>query len=161
LKRISGGSGKVRGVIAFIGLGANLGERERTLRRAVEMLASEPGIAVLAVSRLRETAPIGYTEQPSFLNGAVQIETQLSARELLGRLLAIERELGRERGVGPRYGPRTVDLDLLLYGDETVDEPGLEVPHPRLAERRFVVEPLRELDPNLTLPDGRRVADLL
>jgi 2-amino-4-hydroxy-6-hydroxymethyldihydropteridine diphosphokinase len=161
LKRISGGSGKVRGVIAFIGLGANLGERERTLRRAVEMLASEPGIAVLAVSRLRETAPIGYTEQPSFLNGAVQIETQLSARELLGRLLAIERELGRVRGAGPRLGPRTVDLDLLLYGDETVDEPGLTVPHPRLAERRFALEPLHELDPDLVLPDGRPVRELL
>lgn len=146
---------------AFVGLGANLGARERTLRRAVELLAASPGIDVLAVSTLRETDPVGYADQPPFLNGAVALATDLSPRDLLGRLLEVERELGRVRGEGPRFGPRVVDLDLLLYGDRVVEEPGLTVPHPRLAERRFVLEPLHELDPELTLPDGRRVADLL
>ena len=145
---------------AYIGLGANLGDREATLRRAVELLESEPGIRVVAVSTLRETEPVGFAAQPRFLNGACAIETDLGPRALLGKLLAVERALGRER-TGPRFGPRTVDLDLLLYGDEVVDEPGLTVPHPRLAERRFALEPLDELDPLLALPDGRRIRDLL
>ena len=94
------------------------------------------------------------------MNAACAVETELPPRRLLERLLAVERALGRER-TGSRFGPRTIDLDLLLYGDETIDEPGLTVPHPRLAERRFVLEPLAELEPDLSLPDGRRVADLL
>ena len=147
-------------VRAYIGLGANLGDREATLRRAVELLGIEPGVDVVAVSALRETDPVGYVDQPRFLNGAVAIETELEPRELLERLLTVERSLGRER-TGPRFGPRTVDLDLLVYGERTVDEPGLTVPHPRLAERSFALEPLAELDPDLTLPDGRRVGDLL
>jgi 2-amino-4-hydroxy-6-hydroxymethyldihydropteridine diphosphokinase len=146
---------------AYVGLGANLGEREATIRRAVELLDADPGIAVLAVSTLRETDPVGYRDQPRFLNGACAVETNLRPRELLDRLLAVERELGRERGSGPRYGPRPIDLDLLVYGDHVLDEPGLTVPHPRLAERRFALEPLVELDPELALPDGRRAADLL
>jgi 2-amino-4-hydroxy-6-hydroxymethyldihydropteridine diphosphokinase len=146
---------------AYVGLGANLGDREATIRRAVERLAAEPGIEVVAVSTLRETDPVGYADQPRFLNGAAAVETELSARELLERLLAVERELGRVRGEGPRYGPRAIDLDLLLFGDEVVDEAGLAVPHPRLAERRFVLEPLHELAPALRLPDGRAVRELL
>lgn len=145
---------------AFVGLGANLGDRERTIQRAVERLAAEPEIEVLAVSSLRETDPVGYLDQPRFLNGAVALETRLGPRELLERLLRIERELGRDRGEGPRFGPRSIDLDLLLC-EEVIEEPGLNVPHPRLAERRFALEPLHELDPNLTLPDGRRVGELL
>jgi 2-amino-4-hydroxy-6-hydroxymethyldihydropteridine diphosphokinase len=145
---------------AYIGLGANLGDREATLRQAVELLEAEPGIRVLAVSTLRETDPVGFAAQPRFLNGACAIETELEPALLLERLLAVERALGRER-TGPRFGPRTVDLDLLLYGDVVVHEPGLTVPHPRLAERRFALEPLAELDPSLTLPDGRLVRDLL
>lgn len=146
---------------AYVGVGANLGDREAGIRRAVELLAAEPGIEVVAVSSLRETEPVGFLDQPRFLNGACALETDLSARALLDRLLAVERFLGRERGGAPRFGPRTIDLDLLLYGDEEVDEPGLTVPHPRLAERRFALEPLHELDPGLTLPDGRRIEDLL
>jgi 2-amino-4-hydroxy-6-hydroxymethyldihydropteridine diphosphokinase len=142
-------------------MGSNLGDREGALRRAVVLLEAEPGIRVAAVSSLRETEPVGYEDQPRFLNGACAVETQLEPHELLARLLAIETALGRTRDGVPRYGPRTVDLDLLLYGQETVDEPDLTVPHPRLAERRFALEPLAELDPGLTLPDGRRVADLL
>jgi 2-amino-4-hydroxy-6-hydroxymethyldihydropteridine diphosphokinase len=147
-------------VRAYIGLGANLGDRERTIRRAIEILGAEPGVEVVAVSTLRVTDPVGYVDQPRFLNGAAAIETELEPRELLDRLLAVERALGRDRS-GPRYGPRTIDLDLLLYGDRVVDEPGLTVPHPRLAERPFALEPLAELGPGLTLPDGRRVSELL
>ena len=146
---------------AYVGLGANLGDREGTIRRAVALLGAEPGVEVVAVSALRETDPVGYADQPRFLNGAAAVETELAPRELLDRLLAVERELGRVRGEGPRYGPRAIDLDLLLYGDQVVDLPGLTVPHPRLAERRFVLEPLHELDPGLRLPDGRAVRDLL
>jgi 2-amino-4-hydroxy-6-hydroxymethyldihydropteridine diphosphokinase len=146
---------------AYVGLGANLGERELTIHRAVELLGSVSGIEVVAVSRLRETDPVGYEDQPRFLNGAAALDTELSPRELLDRLLAVERDLGRVRGDGPRFGPRAIDLDLLLFGGEVVDEDGLAVPHPRLAERRFALEPLHELDPGLTLPDGRAVRDLL
>lgn len=146
---------------AYVGLGANLGDREETIRSAVALLGTQPGIDVVAVSSLRETEPVGYVDQPAFLNGAVAIETELSPQELLGRLLAVELALGRVRGKSPRFGPRAIDLDLLLYGAEVVDEPGLTVPHPRLAERRFVLEPLHELDPDLSLPDGRAVRDLL
>jgi 2-amino-4-hydroxy-6-hydroxymethyldihydropteridine diphosphokinase len=148
-------------VRAYVGLGANLGDRESTIRRAIELLAAEPAVEVVAVSSLRETDPVGYAEQPRFLNGVAAVETELGPRILLDRLLAVERELGRVRDEGPRFGPRTIDLDLLLYGDEVLDEPGLTVPHPRLAERLFVLEPLYELDPELTLPDGRAVRDLL
>ncbi|MGZ4360451.1 MAG: 2-amino-4-hydroxy-6-hydroxymethyldihydropteridine diphosphokinase [Gaiellaceae bacterium] len=143
-----------------IGLGANLGDRERTIRRALERLDAEPGVALVAVSRLRETEPEDFLDQPRFLNGAAALDTELSARELLERLLGIERELGRTRD-GPRFGPRTIDLDLLLYGDRAIRERGLEVPHPRLRRRRFVLEPLAELDPELVLPSGERVREIL
>ena len=148
-------------VTAYVGLGANLGDREATIRRAVELLAATPGIEIVAVSTLRETDPVGYADQPRFLNGAVALETALAPRALLDRLLAVERELGRVRGEGPRFGPRTIDLDLLLHGDEVVGEHGVGLPPPRPAERRFVLEPLHELDPQLRLPDGRRVSELL
>jgi 2-amino-4-hydroxy-6-hydroxymethyldihydropteridine diphosphokinase len=145
----------------YIGLGANLGDREAAIRRALDVLDADPAIDVVAVSTVRETDPVGYLDQPRFLNGAAALETELPPRELLERLLAVEKELGRERAGGPRFGPRTIDLDLLLYGEETIAEPGLTVPHPRLTERRFVLEPLSELDPSLALPDGRRVRELL
>ena len=130
---------------AFIGLGANLGDREATIRAALAALDDEHGIEVVAVSTLRETEPVGVGEQPLFLNGAAELATTLSARELLDRLLATEQRFGRVRVPG-EHGPRTLDLDLLLYGDDQVDEPGLTVPHPRLHERAFVLEPLAELD---------------
>jgi 2-amino-4-hydroxy-6-hydroxymethyldihydropteridine diphosphokinase len=145
---------------AYVGLGANLGDRDGTIEEALRRLDEDAEITITATSTLRETDPVGYTEQPRFLNGAARLETTLGARELLDRLLAVERSLGRER-TGPRFGPRTIDLDLLLYGEEAIDEPGLTVPHPRLAERRFVLEPLVELDPALALPDGRGLAALL
>lgn len=115
---------------------------------------------VVATSQLRETDPVGVVDQPRFLNGAAAVETSLSARELLEVLLRVERDLGRKRD-GPRWGPRTVDLDLLLYADEVFDEPGLRLPHPRLHERRFALEPLAELDPTLKVPGRGRVSDLI
>ena len=139
---------------AYVGLGANLGDREGTIRAAVAAL---PG--VVAVSSLRDTAPVGVVDQPRFLNGVAALETDLSARELLETLLDVERALGRERA--ERWGPRAIDLDLLLYGEETIDEPGLTVPHPRLHERRFALEPLAELAPNALIPGRGRVSDVL
>jgi 2-amino-4-hydroxy-6-hydroxymethyldihydropteridine diphosphokinase len=143
-----------------VGLGTNLGDREEMLARAIESLRRSPGVAFVAVSTVRETDPVGYLAQPRFLNAVAALETEHAPGTLLERLLEIERELGRTRG-GARYGPRTIDLDVLLYGDEVIDEPGLTVPHPRLAERRFVLEPLAELVPDLAIPGRGRVSDLL
>ncbi len=132
-------------VRAYVGLGSNLGDRAETLRVALERLAATQGVEVVAVSSLRETDPVGpVTDQPRFLNGVAAVETTLGPRRLLEVLLAIEAGLGRAR-TGPPGGPRTLDLDLLLYGEERIDEPGLQVPHPRLHERPFVLEPLEEL----------------
>jgi 2-amino-4-hydroxy-6-hydroxymethyldihydropteridine diphosphokinase len=146
---------------AFVGLGSNLGDREKTLRDAVQRLARLPRTRVARVSRLRETEPIGYLAQPPFLNGAVELETELRPRELLEALLALEQAFGREREGVPRHGPRTLDLDLLVYGGERVSEPGLEVPHPRLHERAFVLEPLADLDGTLEVPGKGPVQTLL
>jgi 2-amino-4-hydroxy-6-hydroxymethyldihydropteridine diphosphokinase len=146
---------------AYVSVGSNLGEPARNVQGALDLLGAEDGVRVLAVSTMRETDPVGYEEQPRFLNGAVALETELAPRELLDRLLAIELRLGRVRGEGPRFGPRTIDLDLLVYGSETVDEPGLQVPHPRLAERRFALEPLAELAPALEIPGLGPVQALL
>jgi 2-amino-4-hydroxy-6-hydroxymethyldihydropteridine diphosphokinase len=145
----------------FVGLGANLEDPRAQIDRALELLAEEDGVEVVAVSTLRETDPVGYEDQPRFLNGAAELRTTLGARELLERLLEIERRMGRVRGEGPRFGPRTIDLDLLLYGDEVIDEPGLEIPHPRLHERAFALEPLAELDPALEIPRRGPVQTLL
>jgi 2-amino-4-hydroxy-6-hydroxymethyldihydropteridine diphosphokinase len=145
--------------LAYVGIGANLGPREETLHRAVEVLGRADGVDVVGVSDLRETDPVGVIEQPPFLNGAVAIETTLPACALLDLLLEIERSLGRVRG--ERWGPRIVDLDLLVYGNEVVDEPGLRVPHPRLHERRFALEPLADLKPELEIPGRGTVSALL
>jgi 2-amino-4-hydroxy-6-hydroxymethyldihydropteridine diphosphokinase len=145
---------------AYIALGANLGPREDTLRRALELLAAEPTVEVVQVSAFRETDPVGVVDQPRFVNAAAALETTLGPRELLDVLLDIEQRLGRVRD-GTRWGPRVVDLDLLLYDDGIVDEPGLHVPHPRLHERRFVLEPLAELDPELEIPGLGAVSALL
>jgi 2-amino-4-hydroxy-6-hydroxymethyldihydropteridine diphosphokinase len=146
---------------AYVGLGSNLGDRAGTLGRAVDLLGAEEGVTVVGVSRLHETEPVGVVDQPAFLNGAVAIDTELEPRALLARLLAIERVLGRNRASAERWGPRTVDLDLLLYGDDVIAAPGLAVPHPHLHERRFALEPLAELDPELVVPGRGPVSTLL
>ena len=146
-------------VRAFVGLGSNVGDRRRAIEQAVALLREHPAIRVVAESSLRETEPWGQVLQSAFLNGAVEIETSLEPRELLGVLLDVERRLGRVRE--ERWGPRTIDLDLLVYGDAVVDEPGLTVPHPRLHERAFALEPLCELDPELVVAGRGSVAELL
>jgi 2-amino-4-hydroxy-6-hydroxymethyldihydropteridine diphosphokinase len=146
---------------AYVALGSNLGDREATIRAAVAALDAEPGVRVAAVSALVETDPVGLVDQPRFLNGALALETSLPPRALLDLLLDIERRFGREREGVPSQGPRTLDLDLLLYGEEQIDEPGLTVPHPRLAERAFVLRPLAELDASLEVPGNGAIQTLL
>ena len=143
----------------YIGLGGNLGDPIATLRDALVRIAALEGVELDAVSSAYESAPVGLTDQPPFVNAAARVFTDLPLRDLLAGLLAVEQELGRVRSV--RYGPRTCDLDILLAGAEIADEPGLSVPHPRLVERRFALEPLVELDPGLRLPDGRPLSGLL
>lgn len=146
---------------AFVGLGSNLGDREQTLLGAVGALRAEPGVEVVAVSGLIDTEPVGFLDQPRFVNGVAVLETTLSARALLEVLLDVERRFGRSRDDVPPQGPRTLDLDLLLYGDEELDEPGLRVPHPRLHERAFVLEPLAEVAPGLEIPGHGPVERLI
>ena len=138
---------------AYVGLGANLGDREATVRRASELIGAR------RLSSLRETAPWGVEDQPPFVNAVAEIETDVGPRELLDRLLEVERALGRVRA--ERWGPRTIDLDLLLYGYEEIAGPGLTVPHPHLHERLFVLEPLAELAPDLEVPGRGRISSLL
>ena len=146
-------------VVACIGLGGNLGDAAATLRAAQEALADLPSTRVLRASRLYRTPAWGKTEQPDFINAAALLETRLPARDLLDGLLAIEREFGRTRAVdgSDRWGARTLDLDLLLYGDVQIDEPGLHVPHPHLHERAFALLPLVEIAPDAVIP-GRGLA---
>ncbi len=144
--------------VAYIGLGSNQGDRPANLDRAAGALAVVPGIMLRRRAPVYETAPLGYTDQDWFLNTVVEVETTLPARELLERMLEIERQLGRERG--ERWGLRVIDLDLLLFGAERIAEPGLLVPHPRLSERAFVVVPLADLRPELDLPDGGQASVL-
>ena len=146
---------------AYVGVGANLGDREETILAAIDLLAVQPGVDVVGVSALRETEPWGPVEQPPYLNGAVALETDLAPRDLLDVLLDVEQSFGRDRAMEVRWGPRTLDLDLLLHGDLVRDEPGLALPHPRLHERRFVLEPLADLDPALVVPGRGTVAELL
>jgi 2-amino-4-hydroxy-6-hydroxymethyldihydropteridine diphosphokinase len=139
---------------AYVGLGSNLGDRERLIEEAAVQ------IGAVRLSTVIETEPWGVTNQPRFLNAVAEVETPLTARQLLDHLLDVERRLGRER-IGAQWGPRTIDLDLLLYGDETIDEPGLVVPHPRLTERGFVLRPLAELVPSLKIPGNGTVQEAL
>ena len=140
--------------VAYVGIGSNLGDREALLREAADAIGAR------RLSTIVETEPWGYVEQPRFLNAVAELETELEPRKLLELLLAVERRLGRDRS-GPRWGPRTIDLDLLLYGRIRLQEPGLEIPHPRLHERLFVLEPLAELDPGLEIPGIGTVSEAL
>ena len=144
---------------AFVGLGSNLGDREARLREALDALERDPEIELVSRSRLYETEPVG-PPQGRYLNAAVRLRTRLTPRQLLTRLLAMEDAAGRRRGP-ERNAPRTLDLDLLLYGDRRIDEPDLVVPHPRLHERAFVLEPLCELAPERVHPGlGVTLAEL-
>ena len=141
---------------AYLGLGSNLGDRLANLQGAVETLAAQPGVKVLHSSRVYETEPVGGPPQPEYLNAVLEIETNLSPRDLLDACLSAEATLGRVRA--ERWGPRAIDVDVLTYDHEQIDEPGLSIPHPRMHERGFVLVPLVELDADPPLPGGRRLA---
>ncbi len=143
----------------WIGIGSNVGERARFVRRAVLELDAA-GVQTTGTSSLYETEPIGGPPQRSFVNVVVRGSTELDARALLGACKDIEHRLGRDENE-MRWGPRVIDLDILMYGDEKISEPDLEIPHPRLRERNFVLIPLLEIDPDATDPWGSRLADLL
>lgn len=143
----------------FLSLGSNVGRRPDNLRRALSLIAADPDIAVVGVSRLYSTSPVGYTAQRDFLNGALELRSRLGPRELLRRLEGIEARLGKSTPF--RNGPRRIDIDLVLYGRRVVLERGLTVPHPRMHRRRFVLAPLAEIAPRVVHPLLRRSASRL
>lgn len=143
----------------FVGLGSNLGDRAGMLNRAAKEISKIPGLRVVQWSPVYETDPVGKPDQPKFLNAACEIQTGLAPAELMAELLAVENRLGRTRG--ERWGPREIDLDILLYDGVVRAEPEVTVPHPELEQRRFVLVPLRELDPDLVHPvSGMTVSEL-
>ena len=145
---------------AYIGMGSNMGDRLENLKAAVISLsAALPDIVLIDKSSVYGSEPVGMTDQDDFLNAVVAVETTLEAHKLLEFLHEIEIERGRQRIT--RWGPRTLDLDLLMYGEEQLDDPDLTIPHPRLTERRFVLEPLLDIAPEAKLPDGTSLASVL
>ena len=146
-------------MLAYLGLGSNLGDRRGNIDEAVRRLGETPGVTVTKVSSIYETKPVGGPEQPDFLNAACEVETQLQPRELLREAQRIEREMGRVRTV--RWGPRNIDIDILLCGDVVIDGGDLTVPHPRLAEREFVLRPLAEIAPKVIHPVTKREINVM
>ena len=144
---------------AVVALGSNIEDPEAQLKRAFDEISALPGTRVLARSRLHRTAPVGYVDQPDFVNACALLDTELAPRALLDELLALEKRHGRVREVP--NGPRTHDLDIVLYGDRVIDEPGLKVPHPRAHERAFVLVPLLEAWPEATIPGRGPARELL
>lgn len=148
-------------VVAYVGLGGNLGEVAVTLRAATAVLARLPGTRLLRASRLYRTPAWGLQQQPDFINGVVALATRLDPRELLDALLGIERDFGRERDASLRWGPRTLDLDLLLHGDAVLEQDGLRLPHPHLHERAFALVPLLEIAADILIPGQGSAQDAL
>jgi 2-amino-4-hydroxy-6-hydroxymethyldihydropteridine diphosphokinase len=145
---------------AYLGLGSNLGDRRALLAQAVEAL-DWGDVSVVARSRVYETTPVGGPpDQPDFLNQVVAVETALDARGLWERCSAVEASLGRAREHETRWGPRAIDIDVLAFGDDVVEEADLQIPHPRMTERAFVLVPLAEIAPDLPIDDGRTVAEV-
>ena len=147
-------------VRAFVGLGGNLGDVAEAFASALARMDALPGTQLLRASRRYRAPAWGLAAQPDFLNAVAMLETRLPARDLLGRLFEIERAHGRDRAGETRWGPRTLDLDLLLYGDAVIDEPGLRVPHPHLHERAFALRPLLEIAPRVSIPGHGPARDL-
>ncbi len=145
--------------VVFLGLGSNLGDPKANLCEAVERLSALPEIRLVRLSSLYLTAPVGYTDQPDFINAVAEIETDLSPTELQAFTKGIERDMGRTRNF--RWGPRVIDIDLLLYDAVEISTPELTIPHPRMTERAFVVEPLAEIAPDLPLPVGLTPGEVL
>jgi 2-amino-4-hydroxy-6-hydroxymethyldihydropteridine diphosphokinase len=148
-------------VRAYVGLGGNVGDVETTLAEAIWALDGLPQTSVRAQSKLYRSPPWGRTDQDDFLNAVVELRTQLAPRILLDYLLQIEERFGRVRSEGEKWGPRELDLDLLVFGDEVIDEPGMHLPHPYLHERAFVLVPLAEIAGKLQVPGRGQVGDLL
>lgn len=144
---------------AYLGLGSNLGDREEFLREAVRQLSENPRVEIAAISSFYETAPVGYTDQPDFINVVIKVKTTLSPQKLLEICLSTEKKIGRLRTI--RWGPRVIDIDVLLYNDLKVDEKDLQIPHPRMLEREFVIRPLAEIAPDLILPNGKTARETL
>lgn len=145
-------------VKVYIGIGSNMGDKEDNIREALGLLERDGRVSALEIAPLYKTDPVGYADQDWFLNTVASVKTDLSPRELLGLLMGIERQMGRERTI--RWGPRVIDLDIILYGDAVVNTPDLQIPHPRIVERAFVVVPLADLDPDILLPGGKKAASL-
>ena len=143
---------------AYIGLGSNLGDKKTNIKKALKLLDTAPGLRVKKVASLYRTAPVGNTRQDWFINTVAGVETNLNPRQLLAFLLDVEAGLGRVRSV--RWGPRTIDLDLLVFGQEEIRAPGLIVPHPRMCDRAFVMTPLAEIAPGLIIPGRGKVEGL-
>ncbi len=137
----------------YIGIGSNLGDRLANINSAIQELKSNPDIRIEKISSIIETAPVGGPAQGNYLNGVIKIKTEICARTLLCTLQNIEKKLGRMRTI--KDGPRTIDLDMLLYGDKIINEPDLKVPHPKMLEREFVMKPLLEIEPNFRLKTGK------
>lgn len=139
---------------AYLGLGSNMGDRELQLEEAIKLLNEVNGIEVIQTSPIYETKPVGYTEQPDFLNMCIEISTELESSELLKVCMTIEQQLHRVRV--ERWGPRTIDIDILLYDQSVIQSPDLEVPHPRMTERAFVMVPLNDIASNVVEPISRK-----
>lgn len=145
----------------FVGLGGNVGDVETTLTEARWYIDALPQTSVRAQSKFYRSPPWGNTDQPDFINAVVEVQTRLAPRVLLNYLLDIETKFGRDRSEGEKWGPREIDLDMLTFGEEVIDEPGMHLPHPHLHERAFVLVPLAEIAPELEIPGMGRVGDLL
>jgi 2-amino-4-hydroxy-6-hydroxymethyldihydropteridine diphosphokinase len=144
----------------FLGLGSNIGDRPANIERACRLLSTVEGVRLVRISSLVETKPVGYEDQPDFINAVMEIETALAPRGLLTAIKEIERRMGRTPTV--RFGPRIIDIDILLFGQRVIDEPNLTIPHPRMHERRFVLEPLAEIAPDVVNPvTGKRAVEIL
>lgn len=137
---------------AYIAVGSNLGDRQSTINQAIESIKARRDISLVQVSPMIETDPVGEIEQGRYLNGMIHIQTRMEARELLEFMMGVEQSLGRDRSVEQRWGSRTIDLDLIVFSDQVIDEQGLQVPHPRLHERLFVLAPLCEIAADIMVP---------